>query len=146
MKRLSPILLLACVIPTSMHGQRVEVPVLQQNATTSLVELARIRGVIVDAYLARIPNSNLLLQRKERNEFRDVKSVKSDKIGGFEFEEALPGTYRLIASAPGFCEVTIPIRLSKSGWSGLKLTLPVGATDTPLGYCPSEARIEQLEK
>jgi hypothetical protein len=43
-----------------------------------------------------------------------VKSVRADAGGAFKFENIPPGSYRLVARAPGLCTANIPIHLVKA--------------------------------
>jgi hypothetical protein len=145
-KTIAPVVLFLCFAPLGTYAQRVEVPLDNPNATTATVELVAIRGIIADPTLAAMPSATLVLQKRKRAGFRDVQSVKSDQMGRFDFGENSPGIYRLIASAPGFCRIGIPVEISRTGWAGLKIVLPVGATDTPSGYCPGKAKVEKLDE
>jgi hypothetical protein len=125
------------------HGQRVEVP-LQPRPTLATVELSHIRGYLADSIWARIPMAKIILHKKKADAFFDVRSAESNERGEFDLGEASSGLYRLIVSARGFCEVTIPIRVSGKGWPGLRMALPVGVSDAPSGYCEKNLKIERL--
>ena len=145
-KALSPVVLFLCFAALSLHAQRVEVPIENQGATTAMVWLVTVRGIVADPTSAVMPNAALVLQKRKRDGFRDVQSIKSDQTGRFDFGENSPGIYRLIASAPGFCRIYIPVEISRKGWASLKIVIPVGTTDTPTGYCPSKAKLEKLDE
>lgn len=131
---------------TLTHGQRVEVPVQPQTSTRPTVEISHIRGYLADPTWARIPNAVITLQRRKAGVFVDVQSVKSGPAGEFDFGKEPPGVYQLVASVRGFCRITLPIRVSEKGWPALRIAVPVGVTDTPLGYCDDRLKIERLEE
>ncbi len=141
--RIWPILFVLCGLA---YGQRVEVPVQSQTSIRWNVEITRIRGYLADPTGARIPDAVVTLQEKKAGAFVGVQSVASSPSGEFDFGKKSLGIYQLVASAEGFCRITLPIRVSEKGWPGLRITLPVGVTDTPSGYCDEKLKIERLER
>jgi hypothetical protein len=130
---------------TGAHGQRVEVPV-QPRPTLTTVELSHIRGYVADPIWARIPNAAITLQKKKAGVFVDVQSIESSSNGEFDFGKKSSGIYQLVASVRGFCQITLPIRVSEKGWPGLRIALPASASDTPSGYCEDRLKIERIER
>ena len=140
-----PIFFVLCAAALT-HGQRVEVPVQPQTSIRATVAISHIRGYLADPTWARIPNAVITLQKKEASVFVDVQSVDSSPTGQFDFGKKSPGIYQLVTNVRGFCRITLPIRLSEEGWSGLRIALPVSVTDTPSGYCDDRLKIERLEE
>jgi hypothetical protein len=139
------ILFALCAVARS-HGQRVEVPIQARTTVRPTIELSHIRGYLADPTWARIPKARIVLQKKKGVVLGDVQSIGSNQLGEFDFGKKPPGSYRLIVRTRGFCEITIPIKLSGNGWPGLRIALPLGATDTPSGYCDEQLKIERLGK
>lgn len=140
-----PILFVLCATALT-HGQRVEVPVRPQTSIRPIVAISHIRGYLADPILARIPNAAITLQKKKSGVFVDVQSVESGPTGEFDFGKRSPGIYQLVASARGFCRISLPLRVSENGWPGLRIALPVSVSDTPSGYCDDRLKIERLEE
>ena len=78
-------------------------------------------------------------------DFRDVGETETDPNGQFGFEAPPPGNYRLVFSGPkGFCHAAIPVRYSKAGFKGIRLTLGVAASDSCPQDCDSKLKIEEM--
>jgi hypothetical protein len=108
-------------------------------------DVSEIRGVVVDKNIAVIPKIKVKLQVPRSTDFRDVALAETDLTGRFSFEKQPPGQYVLVFTAPaGFCSATIPVNYSKRGFKGIRLTLPVGATDTCPQYCESGLKVEEM--
>jgi hypothetical protein len=104
-----------------------------------------LRGVVVDQNLAVVPKVKVRLQLLDGRVFRDIGLVETDQTGRFSFESRRRGRYRLMFMGPiGFCPATIPIRYSKTGFKGIRLMLPVAATDTCPQYCESRLKVEEM--
>jgi hypothetical protein len=108
--------------------------------------LLRVEGVFVDATIAVIPNVKLTLQKRRGQTFVDIDSLSTGADGKFDFGKRRPGLYRLAFAPPvGFCRMAIPIRLSNRGWNGIRVTVPVGATDTCPQYCEDRLRLDAVD-
>jgi hypothetical protein len=108
-------------------------------------DIQELQGAVVDENLAVIPKSKVKLQRPDGRNFRDIASVETDPMGRFSFTPQHPGRYRFVFAGPrGFCPAAIPINYSKSGFKGIRLTLPVGATDTCPQYCEGRLKIQEM--
>jgi len=139
------ILFVLCALMEA-YGQRVEVPVQSYTSTGPAIELASIRAMVADPTWARIAKAKVILQKRERDSFRDTAWLETDQEGNFDFGKRSPGIYRLSVSARGFCEATILIKVSAKGQPGIKIALPIGVSDTPSGYCDKKLVIEQMKK
>jgi hypothetical protein len=103
------------------------------------------RGVVVDENLAVIPKVKVKLQVPEGQDFHDIGLVETDRLGQFNFEGHRPGQYRLVFAGPvRLCPATIPVRYGKTGLKGIRVTLPVAATDTCPQYCEGRLKIEEM--
>jgi hypothetical protein len=80
--------------------------------SSSVVELRALRGVISDDTGAVV-----------------IGSMATDERGAFDFGDRAAGDYLVRVEAKGFCHSVAKIRLSKAGWSGMSIGLPV------LGVC-----------
>ena len=110
------------------------------------IEMKHLRGVIADPMWAVMVKQQVTLQAQHGKDFSDIKSVQTDEEGRFDFGEIRRGTYRIFTTRRNFCQVLIPVRLAKRGWAGLRVAVPVAASDTYAGYCSDNTRIEQLAK
>ncbi|MFZ3341817.1 MAG: carboxypeptidase-like regulatory domain-containing protein [Terriglobales bacterium] len=114
-------------------------------AARSPQKIAELRGVVVDETLAVVSNVKVELQARHGRDFRDIEVTETDPTGRFSFKARDPGQYRLVFVGPkGFCPATIPVTYSKAGLKGIRLTLPIGASDTCPQYCESRLRIEEM--
>ena len=103
-------------------------------------------GVVTDATAAVIPKVQIVLRAKKGKTFVDIEEFQTDSGGKFSSRAHETGEYRLVVAGPkGFCKLSLPVWISEKGWSGLKLTLPVGATDTCQAYCEERVRIEEMK-
>jgi len=108
-------------------------------------KIAELRGVVVDENLAVVPKVKVRLQARDGRDLRDIEVIETDPTGRFSFKAHDPGQYRLVfVGLKGFCTATIPVRYSKTGLNGIRLTLPIGASDTCPQYCESRLKIEEM--
>ena len=138
---LLPLLALACSIPSV--GQLIgSCPPSAERRSQGIKEL---RGVIVDENLAVVPKVKVTLQEPHGKEFRNIGSVEADSEGRFSFEAHRLGRYRFVFVGPvGLCRATVPVNYSQSGFKGIRLTLPVSASDTCPQYCESRLKVEEM--
>ena len=107
--------------------------------------ISELRGVVVDENLAVIPNVTVRLLAPDGRVFREVAMIETDQRGHFHFERQSPGKYRLVfKGANGFSPATIPVRYSKAGLKGMRLTLPVAASDSCPQDCESGLKVEEM--
>jgi hypothetical protein len=108
-------------------------------------DVKELAGVVVDRNLAVIPNVKVTLQIFSGRALHNVASVSTDLMGRFIFECQRPGRYRLTLVGPtGFCPAKIDVKYSNTGFKGIRVTLPVVASDTGPEYCESRLKIEEL--
>jgi hypothetical protein len=108
-------------------------------------DVKELRGVVVDPALAVVPKVKVRLQYLDGRVFRDVGLVNTDQTGRFSFESRHRGQYRFVFVSPiGLCPATIPIRYAKTGFNGIRLTLPVAASDTCPQFCESRLKVEEM--
>jgi hypothetical protein len=88
------------------------------------IRVSKIRGVIVDANQAVIPNVRITLQKDVAGTLHDIDHTHTDATGRFTFKP-LSGKYCLIFRRTGFAEVLLPIEISRKGWPGFTLKLTV---------------------
>jgi hypothetical protein len=106
-----------------------------------------LRGVVVDQNGALVPKVKVRLQVSNSEGFREVAVTESGATGRFSFESQRAGEYRLVFTAPmGFCPAEIPVTYSKAGMKGIRLTLPIEATDTCPDYCESRLKVEEMTR
>ncbi len=114
-------------------------------APRSPVSVNELRGVVVDVNMAVVPEEKVKLQILNGKEFRDAESAETDANGQFSFATRRAGQYRLVFSGRvGLCTATIPIKLLEGGLKGMRLTLPVAATDTCPDYCEKRMKVEEM--
>src|SRR5690348_4816994 len=77
-------------------------------------------GVVQDATGARIPAAKISIHAAESSLERQT---SSDASGGFRLEDLMPGTYRVIVSAPGFADAQSDVRVIVSTVQSLTVTL-----------------------
>ena len=108
-------------------------------------DIKEFRGVVVDQNLAVIPKVKVRVQVPDGKDFRDIGATETDPNGRFDFEARPSGNYRLAFAGPaGFCSAAIPVRYSKRGLKGMRLILPVAASDTCPDDCDSRLKIEEM--
>jgi hypothetical protein len=111
----------------------------------STQNVSELRGVVVDENLAVVPKVKVRLQVPEGKDFRDTSATETDPTGQFSFKaQPIEGSRLVFASPPGLCSATIPVRYSKAGLKGIRLTLPVAASDSCLRDCDSKWRVEEM--
>jgi hypothetical protein len=99
--------------------------------------------VVVDRNVAVIPRVKVKLQTPEGENFREVGATETDATGRFSFKAPASGNYRLAFAGPlGFCPAAIPIEYSKAGLKGIRLMLPVAATDSC--DCESKVKVDEM--
>lgn len=144
MKRLLQVALFCFALSIGARGQLVGTcaPIASRPAEN----LSRIRGVLVDQNLAVIPNVKVSLQRSDGGTLGDLASVNTDQAGRFDLGHRPAGLYRLtFAAPPGFCRPSVPIRSTRRGWKGMRVTVPVAASDTCPQYCEDRLKVEETE-
>jgi len=142
-KRLFLLLFLLSASGLPSSGQRIG-PCLP-SPPRSPQNIMELRGVVVDENSAVIPRVKVRLQVPNGKDFRDVAATETDPIGQFSFETQPSGNYRLVfAGLSGFCRATIPVRYSKAGFKGIRLTLPVAASDSCPRDCDSRLKVEEM--
>jgi hypothetical protein len=108
-------------------------------------DVKELGGVVVDQNLAVVPKEKVLLQIQHGEKFRDVAAVDTDSSGRFNFRSQRRGKYRFIFSGQaGLCRAEVPVRYASEGFHGIRLVLPVAATDTCPQYCESRLKIEEM--
>jgi len=108
-------------------------------------DVKELRGVVIDENLAVVPKVKVLLQIQEGDKFRDVATVDTDSIGRFSFASHRQGKYRLVFSNfKGLCRAQIPISYTSKGLRGMRLILPIAASDTCPKYCESRLKVEEM--
>jgi len=133
-------LLFVCAVLAS--GQRIGAcPPIPPRRPQDIKEL---RGVVVDENLALVPKVKVILQTSNGKDFRDIGATETDPNGRFGFEAQPFGNYRIVFAATGFSPSTIPVRYSKTGFKGIRLTLPVEASDTCPQNWDSKLKVEEL--
>ncbi len=104
-----------------------------------------LHGVVVDQNLAVVPKLKVRLQVQDGQDFRDIGSGETDATGRFDFAPRHAGEYRLVfAGGHGLCPAAVLVKQSKSGFRGIRLTLPIAASDTCPSYCESRLKIEEM--
>ena len=115
------------------------------NPPRSPQNIKELRGVVVDEDSAVIPRVKVGLQVPDGKNFRDIEAAETDLAGRFTFEAQPSGDYRLVFAGPqGFCHATIPVRYSKAGLKGIRLMLPVAASDSCPRDCDSKLKVEEM--
>jgi hypothetical protein len=124
-------------------GQRIgSCPPSPPRSSQNIRELM---GVVVDENLAVIPKVKVRLQVPNGEDFRDIAVTDTDSTGSFRFQAQSLGNHRLVFAGPkGFSSVTIPVRYSKAGFEGMRLTLPVAASDSCPQDCDSKLKVEEM--
>ncbi len=105
-----PVISLALFV-SSLHGQ---------NPRGTLV------GKVVDPSGARVAGAEITL-RQSKTSFQRQTVAKGD--GEFEFQDLLPGSYRVSASAPGFTEAVTTLDVAVSLTPTLSLILTPGTVE-----------------
>ncbi len=104
-----------------------------------------LRGVVVDENSAVISKVKVRLQVPDGEDFRDIGAAETDPNGRFSLEAQPSGNYRLVFfGPPGFCHAMIPVRYSKVGFKGMRLTLPVAASDSCPQDCDSKLKVKEM--
>ncbi len=89
------------------------------------IMLKMIRGVIVDANGAVIPDAQVELQRLEGGKVEIATTTMTDYAGRFSLGTKL-GRYQVVVRAKGFRKEIVPIEVSAKGWPGFTLKLTPG--------------------
>ena len=115
------------------------------NPPRSPQKIQELKGVFIDENSAVIPRVKVTLQVAQEKDFRDIGTTESGPTGQFSLQDQPPGDYRFKTSGPpGFCRVTIPVRYSTEGFKGVRLTLPVAASDSCPQYCDRKVKVEEM--
>ena len=116
------------------------------SSVRASVDVRHLRGLLVDPNLAVIPAARITLQKSSGNDFRDLKFIETDQLGRFDFGRIEHGSYRLkFEPLQGLCRALVAVRVSGKGWRGIRMTVPVAATDTCPAYCDDRVKIEEIE-
>ena len=108
-------------------------------------DVQELRGVVVDQNLAVVPKVKVRLQVPDGQDFRDVGSAETDATGRFGFAPQHAGAYRLVfAGWHGLCPAAVHVKQSKSGFRGIRLILPIAASDTCPSYCENRLKVEEM--
>lgn len=143
MKRTSLLLFMLFAWGLLSSGQRIGP--CPPNPPRSPQNIQELRGVVVDENSAVIPKVKVRLQVSDGKDFRDIGATETDPTGRFSFEAQPSGNYRLVfAGLLGLCRATIPVRYSKAGFKGIRLTLPVAASDSCSQDCESKLKVEEM--
>jgi len=110
----------------------------QSQGTTSL------NGVVTDPTGAVIPNATITIVNSGTGAQRED---KSDAAGRYNFQQLVPGAYKISASAPGFGDITIPqVQLQVSTPSTVALTFEkVGSTTTTISVAEDAAVVNTTD-
>lgn len=145
MSRMKPSLLVFLVLTLGIPMGGQIIGSCPPSPARSPQEIQELRGVVVDENLAVIPRVKVNLQVLDGQAFRDIGSIETDSTGRFGFAAQHLGKYRLVFSGPtGLCPATIPVTYSNAGLKGIRLTLPVAATDTCPQFCESRLKIVEM--
>jgi len=139
--RILSLLFLLCVGLLS-SGQRIGP--CPPSPPRSAVDVKELKGVVVDENLAVIPKVTIKLQVSDGDGIRDIATTETDAVGQFRFGAQPFGKYYLAFKAPNFCPATIPIRYSRTGLKGVRLTLPVAASDSCPQDCDTKVKVEEM--
>lgn len=106
--------------------------------------IRELRGVVVDENLAVVPKVKVTLQVPDGGGFREIGKTETGPAGQFSFEAQPFGKYRLAFKQLGFCAVIIPVKYSKAGFKGMRLTLPVAASESCPQDCDSRLKMGEM--
>jgi Carboxypeptidase regulatory-like domain/TonB dependent receptor len=79
-----------------------------------------LRGVVEDSTGARVSSAKIAVRASESSFERHV---LADPRGEFRVEDLLPGSYRVVANAPGFAEATSAVRVDVSSVTDITVRL-----------------------
>ena len=105
----------------------------------ALAQGARVVGTLIDPTGAVLPGATVTADRTDPAE-RTTTTVKTDRVGHFEFADLRAGTYTLVASVPGFETFRTGMSLEAGDYRERTIQLQVGmlqetitvtTTDTP---------------
>jgi hypothetical protein len=106
-------------------------------------QMQRLRGILEDENLGRIPKAKVTLQDDNLTE---LATVETDSNGAFDFGKRRNGTYRLTFSpSVGLCRAILPVRLSRRGWKRIRVMVSVAPSDTCAQYCQDRTKIEEID-
>ena len=112
------------------------------------IVVRQVRGEITDDALGLIPTVEIKLLKKVQHSFKDFLTSTSGQDGRFNFGTVPPGTYRLVTAAHGryaaFCEQSLSIKVTETGWNEFRIKLPVHHSDSCPGDCA--ATVEELKE
>jgi hypothetical protein len=88
-----------------------------------------ISGVVLDTSGAAIVSADVVLKQQDSVLFR----TRTDNAGAFHFDDLQPGSYLLVAQAPGFRETTTTVNMGGKPIANVRLLLPVFAATEEVG-------------
>ena len=142
-----PIALLTLVLACARSSAQI-IGACPEEAPRKPVAVKRVRGIVMDTSWAVIPKLQVHLQREEQHAFRDYRASTTDSNGRFDFGRIPERRYRLLTKGDkpyaGFCEQSLPIEVTKRGWTAFSMRLPPRATDSCPGQC--QAIVEELHE
>jgi hypothetical protein len=106
---------------------------------TAQVTLSTIRGTVSDQTGAVMANAQIALTEVQTNQLR---SVTSNENGDFEIPDLRPGTYRLVATAPGFKNfVADNVVLAGNEVRRVNVAMEIGSANTEVSVSAGAAVI-----
>lgn len=101
-----------------------------------------VRGVVFDAVDASIPNAPVRLLDPDSNEV--IARVRTEYDGEFRFKDVKPGSYTIVASAPGFRVRRLsPVIVEGGATRNVgTMRLEIAGCDAPSTMCDSVGPIE----
>src|SRR5437899_2671838 len=96
------------------------VVILLLQASQAQTPNGSLRGEVQDASGRRVAGAKITVIAKE---FGTQRGVLSDEAGQFRVNDLLPGTYRVVSSAPGFAEAGAEVNVVVSAVRDLSVTL-----------------------
>jgi carboxypeptidase family protein len=122
------------------HGQQALLPDEPSKQRGILV------GTVIDSNNDPVPGANIVLQSAP---LKNPRTVVSNDVGFFEFNDLDPGTYQVSISAPGFARWNSPDVVLKPGQyfilTGAQLRIPEALTKVTVGYSAEEVATEQVK-
>lgn len=110
------------------------------------IKVKQVRGMVVDTSGGVIPNVQVEIHREKHGQSQMV-AFHTNQVGKVESKQLAEGEYRVDVTGPkGFCRIVVPIQISKTGWKGFRLELPIGASDTCPSYWQTRYRLDRYEE
>jgi hypothetical protein len=111
------------------------------------IKVKQVRGMVVDTTGGVIPNVQVEIRREKHGKFQMVASFHTNQVGKVEPKQLAEDEYRVDVTGPkGFCRIVVPVEISKTGWNGFRLELPIGASDTCPSDCQTRYRLDEDEE